>query len=86
MSPHKLKFFHKQILLSVFNVVDKIVDKHVNKYLFWKLFFDGSKSNDGAGAGCILVSPKGEETMLTCRLEFDCTNNTTEYEALLQGL
>eukprot|EP00253_Pinus_taeda_P005016 PITA_05016 len=24
--------------------------------------------------------------MLTCRLEFDCTNNTTEYEALVQGL
>ena len=24
--------------------------------------------------------------MLTCRLEFDCTNNTVEYEALVQGL
>eukprot|EP00253_Pinus_taeda_P010682 PITA_10682 len=24
--------------------------------------------------------------MLTCRLEFDCSNNTTEYEALVQGL
>eukprot|EP00253_Pinus_taeda_P028047 PITA_28047 len=24
--------------------------------------------------------------MLTCRLEFDCTNNTAEYEALVQGL
>ncbi len=24
--------------------------------------------------------------MLTCRLEFDCTNNTTEYEDLVQGL
>ncbi len=23
--------------------------------------------------------------MLTCRLEFDCTNNTAEYEALVQG-
>lgn len=33
------------------------VDKPVVKYLFWKLFFDGSKSNDGVGAGCILVSP-----------------------------
>lgn len=54
--------------------------------MFWKLFFDGSKSNDGAGVGCILISPKGEKTMLTCRLEFDCTNNTAEYEALVQGL
>eukprot|EP00253_Pinus_taeda_P004312 PITA_04312 len=24
--------------------------------------------------------------MLSCRLEFECTNNTTEYEALVQGL
>jgi ribonuclease HI len=24
--------------------------------------------------------------MLTCRLEFQCTNNTAEYEALIQGL
>lgn len=24
--------------------------------------------------------------MLSCRLEFECTNNTTEYEALIQGL
>ncbi len=62
------------------------VDRPVNKTLFWKLFFDGSKSNDAAGVGCILVSPKGEKTMLTCRLEFDCTNNTVEYEALVQGL
>ena len=23
---------------------------------------------------------------LSCRLEFECTNNTTEYEALVQGL
>jgi len=50
------------------------------------LFFYGSKSNDGAGAGCVLVSPEGNKTMLTCRLKFDCTNNTTEYEALIQGL
>eukprot|EP00253_Pinus_taeda_P035378 PITA_35378 len=38
------------------------------------------------GVGCVLVSPKGEKTILTCRLEFDCTNNTVEYEALVQGL
>lgn len=62
------------------------IDSPVNKYLFWKLFYDGSKSNEGAGAGCVLVSPEGDKTMLTCRLEFECTNNTVEYEALVQGL
>jgi len=37
------------------------VDKHVVNSLFWKLFVDGSKSNDGAGAGCILIIPEGEK-------------------------
>ena len=62
------------------------VDSLVNNSLFWKLFFDGSKSNDGGGAGCVLVSPEGNKTMLICRLKFDCTNNIAEYEALVQGL
>lgn len=54
--------------------------------MFWKLYFDGSKSNEGAGAGCILISPEGNKTILTCKLEFNCTNNTEEYEALVQDL
>ena len=32
------------------------MDNPVNKSLLWKLFFDGSKSNKGVGAGCVLVS------------------------------
>lgn len=50
------------------------------------MYFDGYKSNDGAGARCILVSPKGEKTMLSCRLEFECSNNTIEYGDLIQAL
>eukprot|EP00253_Pinus_taeda_P008539 PITA_08539 len=62
------------------------LDKPVNTSLFWKSYFDGSKSKEGAGAGCVLISPEGNKTMLTCTLKFDCTNNTAEYEALVQGL
>jgi ribonuclease HI len=29
---------------------------------------------------------KGNKTLIACRLEFDCTNNVVEYEALIQGL
>jgi len=36
--------------------------------------------------GCILIDPKGKHHFLFCRLEFECTNNTAEYEALVQGL
>jgi ribonuclease HI len=52
----------------------------------WSLYFDGSKSKEGAGAGCVIIDLAGNKTLIACRLEFECTNNTAEYEALLQGL
>lgn len=52
----------------------------------WTLYFDRSKSQGGSGVGCILIDPKGKRNFLSCRLEFKCTNNTIEYEALVQGL
>ena len=53
---------------------------------FWILYFDGSKTQEGSGAGCILIDPEKKKHFLSCRLEFECTNNTIEYEALVQGL
>jgi ribonuclease HI len=50
------------------------------------LYFDGSKSQEGLGEGCILIESKGKKNFLSFRLEFECTNNTMEYEALVQGL
>ena len=41
---------------------------------------------EGSGAGCVLIDPKKNKHFLSCRLEFECTNNTAEYEALVQGL
>ena len=52
----------------------------------WKMRFDDAKSRHGVGDGIVLISPKGEETLYYFRLEFDCTNNVVEYEALLLGL
>jgi ribonuclease HI len=52
----------------------------------WSLYFDGSKSKEGAGVGCVLIDPIGNKTCIAYRLEFECNNNTVEYEALLQGL
>ena len=34
----------------------------------------------------MLLDPVRNKLMLYCRLEFICTNNTVEYEALIQGL
>ena len=48
--------------------------------------FDGSKTLEGSRVGCVLIDPKKNKHFLSCRLEFECTNNTAEYEALVQGL
>ena len=52
----------------------------------WTLYFDGSKSKEGARAGFLLIDPKGNKICIACRLEFDCTNNIVEYESLIQIL
>jgi ribonuclease HI/probable phosphoglycerate mutase len=51
------------------------------------MFFDGSKNAQGAGAGVILVSPKGDKIRHALRINFTpCGNNVAEYEALLHGM
>ena len=52
----------------------------------WTLYFDCSRNKEGAGAGYLLIDPHGNKIMIAYRLEFECTNNVAEYEALLQGL
>ena len=49
----------------------------------WKMYFDGSSSKEGVGAGVILISPGGEAIRLMYKLEFVTTNNTKEYESFL---
>ena len=50
------------------------------------MYFNESKTKEGAGVGCVLIDPKKNKTLIACRLEFECTNNVAEYEALIQGL
>jgi ribonuclease HI len=40
----------------------------------------------GQGVGCVLVSWSNEVFELPIRLDFPCTNNQFEYEALLYSL
>jgi ribonuclease HI len=50
------------------------------------MFFDGSCSKKGTGAGVFFVSPAQETISLSYKLEFEATNNVAEYEALVLGL
>jgi hypothetical protein len=52
----------------------------------WKLFFDGSACREGQCVGIVLISPRGAIFEQSIRLEYFCTNNQVEYEAILLGL
>ncbi|CAL2247648.1 unnamed protein product [Prunus armeniaca] len=52
----------------------------------WTLYFDGSSTSKGGGAGVVLINPDGHATALSFKLDFPCTNNVTEYEAFIMGL
>ncbi|XP_024179271.1 uncharacterized protein LOC112185255 [Rosa chinensis] len=52
----------------------------------WVLFFDGSRTDTLAGAGIVLENPTGDRFSYSFQLEFKCTNNQAEYEALIIGL
>jgi ribonuclease HI len=48
--------------------------------------FDGACSSSGSGVGIVLKSPEKIVHPHAIRLEFSCTNNEAEYEALIQGM
>jgi ribonuclease HI len=52
----------------------------------WVMYFDGSLKLWGAGAGVLLISPKGEQLKYVLQIFWKVSNNEAEYEALLHGL
>jgi ribonuclease HI len=52
----------------------------------WHMHFDGACSSEGNKAGIILYSLVGKIHNFSYRLEFACTSNVTEFEALLLGI
>jgi ribonuclease HI len=52
----------------------------------WVMYFDGSLKLEGAGAGVLLISPKGEQLKYVLQIFWKVSNNNAEYEALLHEL
>jgi hypothetical protein len=52
----------------------------------WTMYFDGSVIKEGAGVGLVFISPLGVRMEYMVRLHFPASNNTAEYEALINGL
>src|SRR6266542_3325918 len=56
------------------------------KLEYWSMYFDGSLTIEGAGAGIVFISPTGERLKYILQIHFPASNNAAEYEALLHGL
>ena len=50
------------------------------------MYFDGSVMAPGSGARVVLISPDRSKLHYAIRLHFSASNNTAEYEALINGL
>jgi hypothetical protein len=72
---------------SVRHSIDQNNDESCNLVSIhpWKLFFDGSACREGEGIGVVLVSHGGAIFEQSIHLEYFCTNNQAEYEAILLG-
>jgi len=64
---------------------DKYKSETKRKGNVWNLYFDSTKSIFGAHTGITLYIPYIIVFTLTYRLNFECRNNTIEYEALDLG-
>lgn len=80
---------------SIFHMSDQMAELSVRKTttfvwdrednFVWKIYFDGVCSREGFGAWIFFISPTKEVIPMSYKLEFDTTNNISEYEALLLG-
>ncbi|XP_059639353.1 uncharacterized protein LOC132281694 [Cornus florida] len=52
----------------------------------WTLMFDGSSTSEGSGAGIVILSLTGNQISFSFFLDFRCSNNQAEYEALIIDL
>jgi ribonuclease HI len=50
------------------------------------VYFNGSYTLQGAGAGVVLIVPKGDILKYAIQLNFPATNNIAEYDGLVTGL
>jgi ribonuclease HI len=50
------------------------------------MYFDGSLTIDGAGAGILFISPTNEQLRYVLRIYFPASNNVVEYKACFHGL
>jgi len=53
---------------------------------YWMMYFDGSMMVPGSRVRVVLISSDGSRLRYVICLHFSASNNTVEYEALVNGL
>ncbi|KAM1944669.1 hypothetical protein ACFX15_012872 [Malus domestica] len=53
---------------------------------YWTMYFDGSSTSSSASVGIVIQSPNHNRWYFSLKLDFECTYNHAEYEALIIGL
>ncbi|KAM1184237.1 hypothetical protein ACFX15_013225 [Malus domestica] len=69
-----------------FGDADVEIGMVVTRDNYWTMYFDGSSTSSSAGVGIVIQSPHNDRWYFSLKLDFECTNNQAEYEALVIGL
>ncbi|XP_071933611.1 uncharacterized protein [Coffea arabica] len=69
----------------------ELTDELPNEEVFmvessWSMYFDGVAHRDGASVGVVFYTPKADILQYSFILTRRCSNNVTEYQALILGL
>jgi len=62
------------------------IPTQVNRPEHWVMYFDRTLKLEGAGAGILLISPKGQQLKYVLQILLEVSNNEADYEALLHEL
>jgi hypothetical protein len=89
---YDVEFVPRRVIKSqtLANFITEWMDSYVRGIsdLFnrWVMYFDGSYTLKGAGAGVVLIPPEGDMLKYAIQIEFPATNSIAEYEGLVTGL
>ena len=53
---------------------------------WWTMYFNGLVNVCGYNARAVIISPNKKKYSASTKLQFGCTNNTTDYETFILGL
>ncbi|KAM2888575.1 hypothetical protein FF1_012285 [Malus domestica] len=69
-----------------FGGTDIEIDMVQTRDNYWTMYFDGSSTSSSAGVEIVIQSSNHDRWYFLLKLDFECTNNQAEYEALIIGL